>query len=735
MTKKEFIELVAPYAVNAMKLYNYPASVLIAQAALETGYSQGYNCEVLVKWGNLLGMKADLLNDTWTSKWWDGRSATKQTPEHYATGWTTITDAFRVYSGGSDNGFQDCFNDYCQFMLDARYSKNGAYKYRDVLLMNDPAKVIQTVSMRGYATDPAYAPSVMRIIKEHNLTEYDKEAKKVSAPIIIANKNFGLHNTSQRTGAIKYLVIHYVGATGGAAANIEYYNRPSTTNASADFFIDFDGTAYGYNMDIRNRACWAIGGSKQSNYGGSLYKVATNQNSISIEMCVRNKGDKSSGSKDWYFENATIEGTARLAAHLLDQYCIPIDRMIRHYDVNGKFCPGVTGWIAPMGGEDRWNDFKERVKAIIGTKKHSVLKLGSNGEEVRQLQESMIRHGFCDCHDYKNVKGFCDGDFGGRTRAYVMMMQEALGLENDGIVGPKTWAEVDRLDALVASTDYRKAKVSDVLAAAKNRTTIYAREHYRYDNLPIAPQYSAILASACDRGICEWFFDVGYRDIGNRECSTLAAYFLSKGAKKITRLEGVRAGDIVFVNNGNHVFLCAGHNLRYDCGSIYRIQLTGDYSGYSSQPFNEPILNFAYAIRPLYAEENVAPTTKDKRELIRYGQEQAVKFTGVDMLIDGIRGEETNRQIRRCIQKAINLDYGLHIKEDGYFGNETRGALGKHFVKYGETQWLVTALQIAAYMKGLDPNGVEKPGHYGDGLAKALGTKYMDSAAILRMAD
>lgn len=80
MTEKQWIELVAPYAVNASRLYGYPASVLIAQSALETGYGQGYNCEVLVKLGNLLGMKSDLLNDTWDSKWWDGRSATKQTP-------------------------------------------------------------------------------------------------------------------------------------------------------------------------------------------------------------------------------------------------------------------------------------------------------------------------------------------------------------------------------------------------------------------------------------------------------------------------------------------------------------------------------------------------------------------------------------------------------------------------------------------------------------------------------
>lgn len=731
MTKQEFIKMVAPYAVNASRLYGYPASVLIAQACLETGYGQGNNCEILVKWGNLLGMKASLLNDTWDSDWWDGRNATKRTPEHYASGFTIITDAFRVYSNGSDNGFQDCFNDYCQFMRDARYSKGGAYKYRDVLAMKNPATVIQAVSMRGYATDPAYAPSVMRIIKENDLTKYDKEAKAVPAPSIIENKHFGTHNTKERTSGIKYLVLHYEGNDGDAAANIDYYNSPSV-GTSADYFVGFSGDCRQYNMKIESRACQAIGGGKQSKYGGTLFKVATNQNSINVEMCVKTKGSKETGSPDWYIEDATVESAAKLVACLLYKHCIPLDRLIRHYDVNGKYCPGVTGWIDPMGGDEKWKEFKEMVRKIMANE-HSVLRIGSNGEEVLRLQKSMMRHGFCDCQHYKNPNKFCDGDFGGRTRAYVMMMQEALGLENDGIVGPKTWAEIDKLDTIADMTDYKKTKVSTVLANAKRLTTTYAKDGYDYGNPPIAPQFCKELLTACDRSVDEIFFESGYKDIGNREASELYDYFLSKGAKRITNVGDIRAGDIVFVNDWHHVFLCAGNNLRFDCGSKYRIRFTGAYSGYKSQPFNEAIGNFNEGLRPIYADEELEPITK--KDLILYGQKAAVEFTGVDMLKDGIRGSETNRQIRRCIQKGINMAYGLHIKEDGYFGEETKGAIAGRSVVYDDESWLVTALEISCYMKGLNPKGIEEPGHYGDGLAKALGTKYMDSAAILKMAD
>lgn len=660
MTEKQWIELVAPYAVNASRLYGYPASVLIAQSALETGYGQGYNCEVLVKWGNLLGMKADLLNNTWDSKWWDGRSATKQTPERYSTGWTTITDAFRVYAKGSDNGFQDCFNDYCQFMQDARYSKGGKYKYRDVLSMHGPATVIQTVSMRGYATDPAYAPSVMRIINKHDLTKYDKEGARVARPTIIANKNFGLHNSYQRTEAIKYLVIHYVGSTGGAKANVDYYNEPSTTNGSADFYVDFDGTAYGYNMDVKNRACWAVGGSKQSNYGGSLYKVATNQNCISIEMCVRTKGSKDTGSSDWYFEDATVEGAAKLAAYLLQEYAIPLDRLIRHYDVNGKHCPGVTGWIAPMGGEGKWNAFKERVKNIMG-KTHSVIRRGSNGAEVRTWQKGLIDLGFADCT--ANVQSFVDGDFGANTEHFTKHFQRCNGLSVDGIVGEKSWA---KMDELLAKLNIAKVNftVEQFLAAAKARTNYYRVNKYIWESSTVAPWLDRNQKyTACDRSIDDYLNDVGLC-VGNRNAERLREYLLEIGATEIKSVSQVKAGDIVFVRNMNHVFLCAGNNLRYDCGHTNRIQLIKEYGHYSEQPFNEPITDFYCAVRlPFVESKKDAPTPSETSS--------DVKFT---LTVELVKKGSVNRYVG-LVQSVLKGKGYYKGDIDNSFGDDTYKAV------------------------------------------------------------
>lgn len=129
---------------------------------------------------------------------------------------------------------------------------------------------------------------------------------------------------------IRYLVIHYVGALGGAQANCNYY-ASAYIGASAHYFVGFDGEIW-QSVENKNIA-WHC--------GAKTYKhpECRNSNSIGIELCVRNKGDQSDTSKDWYFENATVKTAIQLTKELMKQYKIPADRVLRHYDVTGKICP------------------------------------------------------------------------------------------------------------------------------------------------------------------------------------------------------------------------------------------------------------------------------------------------------------------------------------------------------------------------------------------------------------
>lgn len=78
MNEKEWIDLIAGDAQRAANLYGYLPSVLIAQTCQETGYGE----TDLSQPGryNVVGMKKELLNSTWRSEHWHGKTYTKRTP-------------------------------------------------------------------------------------------------------------------------------------------------------------------------------------------------------------------------------------------------------------------------------------------------------------------------------------------------------------------------------------------------------------------------------------------------------------------------------------------------------------------------------------------------------------------------------------------------------------------------------------------------------------------------------
>lgn len=179
------------------------------------------------------------------------------------------------------------------------------------------------------------------------------------------NDSFGYHNTSERTDEIEYIVIHYTGAEMDAKDFVSYYNKPTSVYASADYFVGFNGDVYKYNLEIENRYSWAVGGTlitDRLTYGGSYYGVVTNNNSISIEMCAYSGGAVEANEPGWIISNDTITSTVNLTKDLMNIYNIPIANVVRHYDVTGKWCPGVVGWNENTSNIDMWIDFKNRLE-------------------------------------------------------------------------------------------------------------------------------------------------------------------------------------------------------------------------------------------------------------------------------------------------------------------------------------------------------------------------------------
>lgn len=145
------------------------------------------------------------------------------------------------------------------------------------------------------------------------------------------NKLITKYNYSTgQANRIKYIVIHYVGATGGAEANCKYY-ASKYIGASAHYYVGFQGEVW-QSVEDKNIA-WHCGAKRY------VHAECRNANSIGIELCVRNKGSKAADSQDWYFEDATVAAGIALTKELMARYGILAERVIRHYDVTGKICP------------------------------------------------------------------------------------------------------------------------------------------------------------------------------------------------------------------------------------------------------------------------------------------------------------------------------------------------------------------------------------------------------------
>ena len=169
---------------------------------------------------------------------------------------------------------------------------------------------------------------------------------------VLANKaNYG---SIRSINSIKYLIIHFTANDGDTDQGNANYFKNNVVKASAHYFVDDDSVTQSVPD---NYVAWAVGGSKYSDCnrtgGGTMYKVITNSNSISIEMCDTIKNGKNDVSAK------TLENTFALCKVLMKKYNISINNVYRHFDVTGKHCP-----VYYMDNK-AWADFKVKLQYIL----------------------------------------------------------------------------------------------------------------------------------------------------------------------------------------------------------------------------------------------------------------------------------------------------------------------------------------------------------------------------------
>lgn len=167
----------------------------------------------------------------------------------------------------------------------------------------------------------------------------EKREKAMEIKQKITRTNFTDRNSLSR---IKYLVIHYVGAVSSARNNADFFYS-TYRGASAHYFVDEEEI---WQVVADEDIAWHCGTS-----GAYKHSYCRNDNSIGIEMCC-----KKNSNGNWYFEQNTIRNCIALAKQIVNKYKIPVENVLRHYDVTGKICP--EPYIRNI---ELWNDFKKEV--------------------------------------------------------------------------------------------------------------------------------------------------------------------------------------------------------------------------------------------------------------------------------------------------------------------------------------------------------------------------------------
>lgn len=268
---------------------------------------------------------------------------------------------------------------------------------------------------------------------------------------IVKNTNNNIsHNTSVRKLKPKFIVVHATADNGATGKNeIDYFNKKTTTRASADIFCDEN--IYFYNNNISGRYCWAVGGRRLKSCGGSLYGDCKNSNSISVEMCCH----KYQGTNTWYITDEVYASTVYAVKYLMKTYDIPAENIIRHYDVTGKMCPCVYGFIAENGNDSIWQKMKKDIaggadpvpahtKKEVAPVKTKLTIDGICGKSTIAAMQNFFKTpidgvisgqyaGFKNLH-----KGITSISYGHGGSSVVKALQNWLGVTTDGSLGPAT---------------------------------------------------------------------------------------------------------------------------------------------------------------------------------------------------------------------------------------------------------------------------------------------------------
>ena len=213
--------------------------------------------------------------------------------------------------------------------------------------------------------------------------------------------------------SIKYIVMHYTANDGDTDEGNAHYFQGAGRRASAHYFVDKDSVT----QSVRdNDAAWHCGGALESSHH-PLRGICMNRNSIGVEMCSDIVGGR------YTIAAATVDRAVELVKYLMGRYNVPVDRVVRHYDVTGKACP--EPWVRD---ESKFTAFKkrltERVEDMTEAQTRAIAK-----QEIKNAAEKVYNRPK-DCPQWAQEtvqklvnKGFLQGDENGNLALTESLMR------------------------------------------------------------------------------------------------------------------------------------------------------------------------------------------------------------------------------------------------------------------------------------------------------------------------
>lgn len=175
---------------------------------------------------------------------------------------------------------------------------------------------------------------------------------------------------------VEYIVLHYTAGDGDTARSNGAYFANNAVSASAHFFVDEQEVVCSVPL---TEVAWHCGAERYR------HNRCRNANSIGVELCSK----KENGV--YCFPEATLAKAAALVRQLMEVFAVPVERVLRHYDVTGKTCPEPfvrreADWQAFLSRLQE-DGFEERLQQYL--QKLSACAPGSWSEQARQWAEGL----------------------------------------------------------------------------------------------------------------------------------------------------------------------------------------------------------------------------------------------------------------------------------------------------------------------------------------------------------